>query len=111
MAVRRCDFGAGHVSVLPHVRRRVYPLHRQQRVIQNDGIHPLIEKGGKLKLSAGAHRIRVSYFQGPRVHVALVVQVARPAERESHIFHTDEFKARRMSSGRGLRGPHGRKYG
>jgi hypothetical protein len=63
-----------------------------KRVIQNDGVHPLIEKEGKLKLSAGAHRIRVSYFQGPRFHVALVLQVARPAEREYHVFHTGEFK-------------------
>src|SRR3954453_18994667 len=43
----------------------------EKRVIRNDGQHPAIEKDGHVKLKAGAHRIRVSYFQGPRFHVAL----------------------------------------
>jgi len=64
----------------------------EKRVITNDGQHPLIEKKGSVRLKAGAHAIRVSYFQGPRFHVALVLRVAGPGDRELHVFHADEFK-------------------
>ena len=63
-----------------------------KRVIQNDKQHPVIEKASTVKLKAGAHSIRVSYFQGPRFHVALVLRVQRPGDDEPHIFHTGEFK-------------------
>ena len=62
------------------------------KVIQNDHQHPVIEKTNSVKLKAGVHAIRVSYFQGPRFHVALVLQVAGPSDDELHVFHTDEFK-------------------
>ncbi len=62
------------------------------RVIQNDKQHPVMERRGRVKLKTGAHSIRVSYFQGPRYHVALVLRVAGPADDELHVFHTDEFK-------------------
>lgn len=60
-------------------------------VIDNDGQHPPLDRVGTVKLSAGVHRIRVSYFQGPRFHVALVLKVAGPGE-ELRVFSTDEFK-------------------
>jgi hypothetical protein len=63
-----------------------------RKVVQNDHQHPVIEKMHTVKLKAGAHAIRVSYFQGPRFHVALVLRVAGPADEELHVFHTDEFK-------------------
>jgi hypothetical protein len=63
-----------------------------KRIIQNDRQHPVIEKKGTLRLKAGAHTVRVSYFQGPRFHVALVLQVAGPGDHELHVFHADEFK-------------------
>ena len=63
-----------------------------KRVIRNDGVHPVIEKRNSVKLKAGAHDIRVAYFQGPRFHVALVLQVAGPGDEEMRVFHTDEFK-------------------
>jgi hypothetical protein len=59
--------------------------------VDNDGIHPPQVKRASVRLSVGIHRIRVSYFQGPREHVALVLQVAEPGE-EWRIFSTDEFK-------------------
>ena len=52
----------------------------------------MIEKEGKVRLKAGVHRIRVSYFQGPRFHVALVLRVAGPRDNELRVFHTDDFK-------------------
>jgi hypothetical protein len=60
-------------------------------VIDNDGQHPPRERIGVARLSHGVHSIRVSYFQGPRYHVALVLKVAPPGE-ELRIFSTDELK-------------------
>lgn len=47
-------------------------------VISNDGVHSGIERTGSRKLKAGLHQIRVSYFQGPRFHVALILDSRRP---------------------------------
>jgi hypothetical protein len=60
-------------------------------VVDNDGTHPPAERGGRATLTRGIHRIRVSYFQGPRFHVALVLQVACPGE-QYRLFSTNEFK-------------------
>jgi hypothetical protein len=62
-----------------------------QVVIDNDGVHAPLEKTGALELAGGLHNIRVSYFQGPKWQVALVLKVAGPGE-ELRIFSTDEFK-------------------
>jgi hypothetical protein len=60
-------------------------------VVDNDGQHPARERSGYIELSGGIHRIRVSYFQGPRFQVALVLQVQGPGE-PLRVFSTDEFK-------------------
>jgi hypothetical protein len=60
-------------------------------VIENDGVHPPQEQRGECELKDGLHRIRVSYFQGPRMDVALVFRVAGPGER-LHLFRTTDFK-------------------
>jgi hypothetical protein len=60
-------------------------------VVDNDGQHPPEEKTGSIALGGGVHRIRVSYFQGPRFQVALVLKVAPPGE-PFRVFSTDEFK-------------------
>ncbi len=44
-------------------------------VIDNDGIHPPVEKTGSIYLTRGLHTIEVQYFQGPRQHVALVLSL------------------------------------
>jgi len=62
-----------------------------QTVIDNDGLHPPLEKTGMVDLAGGLHRIRVSYFQGPKFQIALVLKVARAGE-EPRVFSTDEFK-------------------
>jgi len=62
-----------------------------QVVVDNDGLHPPVTKSGIIELSGGIHRIRVQYFQGPRFHVALVLEVAAPHE-EVRVFSTEEFK-------------------
>jgi len=60
-------------------------------VVNNDGQHGPVTESATWALSGGIHSIRVSYFQGPRDTVALVLRVAPPGE-ESRIFSTDEFK-------------------
>jgi hypothetical protein len=59
-------------------------------IIDNDGIHPATACAGSADLSGGLHRIRVSYFQGPRDTVALILSVARPGG-SLRIFNTKEF--------------------
>ena len=49
------------------------------------------ERVGAVHLTHGVHEIRVSYFQGPRYQVALILKVAPPGE-ELRIFSTDEWK-------------------
>lgn len=63
-----------------------------KRVIRNDGQHPVEREDGKVSLKVGAHDIRVSYFQGPRFHVALMLKVRGPSDGEYRIFHTGEFR-------------------
>lgn len=62
-----------------------------KRVIDNDKTHPPQSVEGKVKLKAGVHSVRVSYFQGPRMHVALMLEVIPPGG-EKRIFSTQEFK-------------------
>lgn len=62
-----------------------------KRVIDNDKLHAPLTMENKVKLKAGAHSIRVSYFQGPRLHVALMLEVI-PPDGERRIFSTQEFK-------------------
>ena len=47
-------------------------------IIDNDGIHAMVELGGRAKLEPGKHHIRISYFQGPREYVGLVLKMAPP---------------------------------
>jgi len=51
-----------------------------QRVIDNDGIHGPSPVEDSVRLSEGVHSIEVQYFQGPRVEVALVLEIARGDE-------------------------------
>ena len=59
--------------------------------VDNDGEHPPQTRIAALTLEGGIHRIRVSYFQGRRYQVALVLRVAGPGE-EWRVFSTEEFK-------------------
>lgn len=42
-----------------------------QKVIDNDGLHPVQEKLGTADLKAGLQNFHVSYYQGPRFDIAL----------------------------------------
>jgi tetratricopeptide (TPR) repeat protein len=58
--------------------------------IDNDGIHEALRKVAAVTLGGGIHRLRVSYFQGPRFVLALVVEV-RPPNGTFRVFSTDDF--------------------
>ena len=60
-------------------------------VVDNDGTHPPQMKRGRATMSGGIHSLRVPYFQGPRLQVALVLEIAGPGE-EWRVFSTEEFK-------------------
>ena len=60
-------------------------------VIDNDGIHAIQPETGSVTLNGGIHSIRISYFQGPALYVALILAVARPGE-DWRIFSTNEFR-------------------
>ena len=63
-------------------------------VIDNDGVHPLRAGECTVKLKGGIHTLRLSYFQGPRAHLALMLGVARPRQ-DWKIFSTNDFQAPR----------------
>lgn len=60
-------------------------------VIDNDCQHSPDLRIAAAKLEGGGHRIRVSYFQGPRDCLALMLAIAGP-DRKWRIFSTREFK-------------------
>jgi hypothetical protein len=60
-------------------------------LIDNDGMHMPEAIDGSAEFSRGVYSIRVSYFQGPRNHVALVLSVARPGDDAWKIFDTNDF--------------------
>ena len=60
--------------------------------IDNDGLHGPLAQYGSVKLSAGVHDIRVSYFQGPRTSLALILAVARPGEKDFVVFDARRFR-------------------
>ena len=61
--------------------------------IDNDGIHGTECLDTSVKLSGGIHPIRLSYFQGPRYHLCLMLGVQKPGDSTFWPFNTDDFAA------------------
>ncbi|HUB79236.1 MAG TPA: PA14 domain-containing protein [Bryobacteraceae bacterium] len=80
--------GEYRFSLLSDDGSRLYVDH--QELVDNDGIHSATALSARAVLTRGMHAIQVSYFQGPRFTVALVLAVAGPAA-EWRIFNTDDF--------------------
>lgn len=40
-------------------------------IVNNDGVHPVISRQGRVRLGTGVHRVEIHYFQGPREAIAL----------------------------------------
>jgi hypothetical protein len=53
-----------------------------ETVIDHDGQHGPVVKRGEAELKAGTHELRLRYFQGPRVWVALQLWVTPPGKPE-----------------------------
>jgi len=67
-------------------------LYIDDRVeINLDGLHEAQTEMTRVKLDCGLHTIRVSYFQGPRYEVALVLEVSGGGKKW-RVFNTEEFK-------------------
>jgi len=47
---------------------------------------------GEVKLKEGVHRIRVSYYQGPRDQVALILAVSKPGRDGWYVFNTNHYR-------------------
>jgi PA14 domain len=78
----QCRFAAGEYSfrLSSDDGSRLYV--DDQLVINNDGVHSEVSVGAKLKLEAGLHRLRVTYFQGPATEIALQFFVTNPGASE-----------------------------
>jgi len=63
----------------------------ERRIIDNDCMHAPLQFGGTVELAGGIHDIRVSYFQGPRWQVALVLYVQPPGGKMK-VFSTEDFR-------------------
>jgi len=63
----------------------------ERRLIDLDGMHPPETQFARIKLDCGLHYIRVSYFQGPRFQVGLLLSVSGGGKKW-RIFSTEEFK-------------------
>ena len=61
-------------------------------IIDNDGTHPSTRITGTANLTEGVHRIRISYFQGPRDQVALILAVSKPGKDGWFIFDTNYYR-------------------
>jgi len=61
-------------------------------LINLDGLHETQTEFGHLHLDCGIHTIRISYFQGPRYQLALILSVHGGTRKKWRIFSTDEFK-------------------
>jgi hypothetical protein len=59
-------------------------------VVSDDTPHSPRHSRGKIQLNTGTHGIRVSYFQGPRIEVALVLLV-KPPRHGWRLFDTRDF--------------------
>jgi hypothetical protein len=61
-------------------------------LVDNDGLHAPEAVDGSAHFSRGVFNIRVSYFQGPRAQVALVLNVISPKEETWKPFDTNAFQ-------------------
>jgi hypothetical protein len=61
-----------------------------KRIINNDGVHPILWEEGIVSVSRGEHTIRVAYFQGAPVDVALILKI-KPPGKGWMFFDTRQF--------------------
>ena len=62
-----------------------------KKIVATPGIHPRVTAVGIQDLSKGPHRMKIEYFQGPRMHVCLQVYVKPPGETEFKVFNLNDY--------------------
>lgn len=70
-------------------------------VIDNDGVHPMIDQYATVTLKQGVHGFRLRYFQGPPVQIGLQLFVREPGGKEK-IFALQDFDQKVLESRRQL---------
>ena len=70
-------------------------------VIDNDGVHGMQDKSGRITLKQGDHAFRLQYFQGPPVQIGLQLFVTEPGAKEK-IFALQDFNQKVIESRRRL---------
>lgn len=60
-------------------------------VIDNDGFHSMKAKEGRVKLNEGTRKFRLTYFQGPKVRLGLILEYRRVGEPDWKLFDLKEF--------------------
>jgi hypothetical protein len=60
-------------------------------IIDNDGLHSPKSREGEIYLSPGIYPIRVDYFQGPKMQIALQLFATLPGEEEK-LFDLEDFE-------------------
>jgi outer membrane protein OmpA-like peptidoglycan-associated protein len=66
-------------------------------LIDNDGVHQPMAQEVSVDLARGVHTIRLPYFQGPRMYIALVLQVAK-GDADLHVFNSEAMAPARVTS-------------
>ncbi|HYK45790.1 MAG TPA: OmpA family protein [Parafilimonas sp.] len=61
-------------------------------VIDNDGVHGFNSVDGDVELTAGMHRLKLWYFQGPATEIGLQLFIKPPAE-DQKIFNLDDYSS------------------
>ena len=74
-------------------------------IVSDNTVHPAERSRGSIMLTAGSHDIRVSYFQGPRTEVALVLLV-KPHGGAWRLFDIRDFPSPDDPAARRAKLPH-----
>lgn len=82
--------GAYHFSLLADDAADLYI--DDDLIIDNDGQHSPLLKEGTVNITKGVHTMRVSYYQGPKYQVALVLEVEPPGQTAFRVFDTNDFE-------------------
>ena len=61
-------------------------------LIDNDGVHAPLRMDSTTRLEGGLHTIRLSYFQGPRFQLCLMLGVWGPEDKGFRAFNMNDFK-------------------
>lgn len=60
-------------------------------VIDNDGMHAMSAKEGRISIMEGKHKLRLAYFQGPATRIGLIFQYRRAGQGEWKVFDIQDF--------------------